>query len=333
MKIEVKKLNLGIEILRMIFAFIILFFHCMNQVIYNNLFIKYFKEVVGLGLITFFIISFYFSYNSFSLKKCNKIKERFKRLLIPYIIWPIIIYLQKILVKYINGKENGVLFKFLIYQILIGNGIYSVLWFNFNLIFILLLFTIIIFITKKYMIFLFLFGLIIFLITFSNIYNQFWDEYNDMVIFPLRPITSTYIYGLIGFFLSSIKIFEKKNISQRYLLLYFLITSIIFIINNNIFFKAILKNLLSVLLISIFASISHEKLKKSIYTFIKTITSYTGGIYYIHIYINSLLKNYVLLKFISGNIFMSIIHYFLCYFICLIGSKLFKNNILKFLFI
>ena len=68
MKIEEKKLYLGIEILRMIFAFIILFFHCMNEIT------------------IFFIISFYFSYNSFSLKKISKIKERFKRLLVPYII-------------------------------------------------------------------------------------------------------------------------------------------------------------------------------------------------------------------------------------------------------
>ena len=333
MKIEEKKLYLGIEILRMIFAFIILFFHCMNEIIYSNLFIKYLKEVVGLGLTIFFIISFYFSYNSFSSKKINKIKERFKRLLVPYIIWPIIIYFQKILVKYISGKDNGVLFKFFIYQILIGNGIYSVLWFNFNLIFISLLFAIIIFTTKKYMIFLFLFGIMIIIISFSYKYNQFWDEYNDLVVFPLRPITSTYLHGLIGFFLSSIKIFEKNNISPKYLLLFILFTSIILIINNNMFFKAMLKNLFSVFLILIFTSTSYEKLKKSIYTFIKLITSYTGGIYYIHIYINSLLKNYVSLKLISGNIFMSIIHYFLCYFICLIGSKLFKNNILKFLFI
>ena len=107
------------------------------------------KEVVGLGLTIFFIVSFYFSYNSFLSKKINKINERFKRLLVPYIIWPIIIYLQNILVKYISGKDNGVLFKFFIYQFLIGNEIYSVLLFNFNLIFISLLFAIIIFTTKN----------------------------------------------------------------------------------------------------------------------------------------------------------------------------------------
>jgi hypothetical protein len=37
-------------------------------------------------------------------------------------------------------------------------------------------------------------------------------------------------------------------------------------------------------------------------------------------------------KYNSGTIFMCIIHYFLCYFICFIGSNLFKNNDLKYLF-
>ena len=76
--IKKKKLYLGIEILRMIFAFIILFFHCKNKVIYSGIFTKYLRELVELGLATFFIISFYFSYNSFISKNINKIKGRFK---------------------------------------------------------------------------------------------------------------------------------------------------------------------------------------------------------------------------------------------------------------
>lgn len=166
-------------------------------------------------------------------------------------------------------------------------------------------------------------------ISFSNKYNQLLDEYNDIIIFPLRPITFTYIHSLFGFFLSSIRIIEKKKITLKYLLF----ISILLLINNIIFIEIIFKNLFSVFLILFFALLPQEKLKKNICTFIKKISSYTGGIYYIHIYINSLLKNYVSQKFISGNIFMCIIHYFLCYFICLMGSKLFKNNILKFLFI
>ena len=79
--IKTKKLNLGIEILRMFFAFIILFWHCTNRKIYSQNFIKYLSALVGLGLTTFFIISFHFSYNSFTRKNINRINERFKRFL------------------------------------------------------------------------------------------------------------------------------------------------------------------------------------------------------------------------------------------------------------
>ena len=94
------------------------------------------------------------------------------------------IYTKK-LFNYINGKENdGILFKFLVCQILIGNGIYLVFLFNFNLIFILLLFIIIIFMTKKYKIFLILFGLIFFILS-SNKYILFWNGYNDIISFSI----------------------------------------------------------------------------------------------------------------------------------------------------
>ena len=95
--IKTKKLLLGIEILRMTFAFFILFFHCKNNNIYSMNFTSYLNEIVEIGLTQFFIISFYFSYNSFISKNIYKIKERFKRLLVPYVIWPIIVFLLQVL--------------------------------------------------------------------------------------------------------------------------------------------------------------------------------------------------------------------------------------------
>lgn len=326
--IKTKKLYLGIEILRMIFAFFILFFHCRNHKIYSSYFISYLEQIIDLGLTQFFIISFYFSYNSFTSKNINKIKERFKRLLIPYIIWPIIRYLLKALFKSNYGKKQS---KFLIKQILIGNGIYCIFWFNFHLIFISLVFTIIIFATTKYMDFIIFFGFLLFLISSLNIYHQFCNEFKFILKFSIGKLINTYKLGLISFFLSSMKIIENK-IAKNYLLFYiFLFFSLI--INNINIIKEFPKYFFSILLILIFTSIPFEKLKISTYTFIKQISSYTGGIYYIHIFMNSLLKYYVSVKFIFGNIFMSIIHYILCYFICFIGYKLSKNNFLKYLFI
>ncbi len=103
-------------------------------------------------------------------------------------------------------------------------------------------------------------------------------------------------------------------------------------INNKSIFRRFNEILLSGFLILNFASIPSEKLNISIYNIIKQMTGYTGGIYYIHVYLNKLLKRYVSFKYNSGTIFSCIIHYLLCYFICFIGSQILKNNILKYLF-
>jgi hypothetical protein len=58
------------------------------------------------------------------------------------------------------------------------------------------------------------------LISSSNKYYKFWDGYNIIVSSSLWQITNTYKLGLIGFFLSLIKIIEKHK-TQKYLLQYF----------------------------------------------------------------------------------------------------------------
>jgi hypothetical protein len=137
--------------------------------------------------------------------------------------------------------------------------------------------------------------------------------------------------SLIGFFFSSIKIFEKKKFAKKYSLLC-IFTLLLLIIFNKSIFRKFIESLLSGFLILIFALIPFEELNIRIYNLIKQITSYTGGIYYIHAYLNKLLKKYISFKYNPGTIFTCIMHYFLCYFICFIGSKIFKNSILKYLF-
>ena len=292
----------------MFFSFSILFFHCLNKRIFSHAFYNNLSEVVSVGLHSFFIISFYFSYDSFITKNINKIKDRFKRLLIPYILWPIIMYLQQTIYNFEHGKKIK-LFKLLIYQILIGNGLSLVLWFNLNLIFVLLFFAIVIFINKKYLSYIILIGIEIIFIFFSDNYYKFWDNYNYIVKFPLRPIRNTYKFCLIGFFLSSIKIIEKIKVNKRIVLLFILAFPSQLLYNNSSI-KEIAKIIFTTLLILIFASIPFEKTNIIIFNFIKQITSYTGGIYCIHIYINSLLNNYTWSKLISKNVFKCIKHYF-----------------------
>ena len=101
--------------------------------------------------------------------------------------------------------------KYLFYQLLIGNGIHSVFWFQFNIIFISLIFSIIIFLSKKsFFFYLFLIGIICYLFVIYSNNTNFFSKFNYIVVFPLRPIASSFIYSLMGFFLFLIKIEKLK---------------------------------------------------------------------------------------------------------------------------
>jgi len=326
---KAKKIYLGLEILRMFFSFSILFFHCMNRRIFTPKFFNNLSEIVSVGLNFFFILTFYFSYNTFTSKNIDRIKDRFKRLLIPYILWPIIIYVQKTIYNFENNKKEK-LFQILIYQIVIGNGLNLVFWFNLNVIFILLFFSIAIFINNKYITYIILIGIQIAFIVFWAPYSKFWDRYNYIIHFPLRPIRNTYKIGLVGFFLSSIRIIETK-ITKKIILLFILGLLTQFLFNNSPL-KGILRNVFTTFLIIIFASFPFEKAYIIIFKLIKQITSYTGGVYYMHTYLNELLNNYCWSKNIKENEYKCIKLYFLYNYICFIGSNLFKKNNLKYLF-
>lgn len=69
-----------------------------------------------------------------------------------------LLYLQKTIYNYKHRKKEK-LFGILIYQIIIGNGLNILLWFNLNLIIILLFFAIAIFINNKYMTYIILIGI------------------------------------------------------------------------------------------------------------------------------------------------------------------------------
>ena len=82
-----KNRNLGIELLRVILAFWVLIYHC-----YNNS--KKLQKIISkrsFHVPTFMFLSFYYFYPNLASRNINKIIQRFERLFIPYIIWPIII--------------------------------------------------------------------------------------------------------------------------------------------------------------------------------------------------------------------------------------------------
>ena len=135
---------------------------------------------------TFVIISFFFLYNSLLTKKIKKYKERLERLLIPYIIYPILTYIININLYYIFQIDSlkTSLYK-LITQLILGRGLYGVLWFHFNLILITIFFYIISLIFKhNFLTFFQIVQIFSYIIQFSQINFKFFNTSKSGSLFP-----------------------------------------------------------------------------------------------------------------------------------------------------
>lgn len=114
-------------------------------------------------------------------------------------------------------------------------------------------------------------------------------------------------------------------------LIYLIFEYNIFISYSGFLYPNIIRNVFaSTLLFLFFGSIKLTKYPKI--TFIlKYLTSYTGGIYYIHDIFHKHL--YFIFNIKNPTYFSAFIIYIICYFICYFGHKKFKNNNLKYLII
>ena len=89
-----KKIYLGIEILRMLLSFLIVYVHYFDKKYAKTVLLSLPYKALPYYIPIFFIISFYFNYKTFASRNIAKIKERFLRILIPYYIWPTIFFIR-----------------------------------------------------------------------------------------------------------------------------------------------------------------------------------------------------------------------------------------------
>ena len=126
-----RQLNKGIQILRMFLSYLIIQLHFYNYNLTKNKILIFFKHAAGFYVPTFFVISYYFSYKIFLIKNIIKMKLRLKRILIPYIFWPIIF----LIINNLYYIEYKITLKDLYIQLLTGKRIHFVFWFQSSLIF------------------------------------------------------------------------------------------------------------------------------------------------------------------------------------------------------
>lgn len=261
---------------------LIVFHYSGNKIRNKYKFINQFFHVP-----TFFFISFYLTYKIFFSENIYKIKQRLERLIIPYIIIPIIYLIIK---YFLLGQNTRKIFYHLFLQYITGHYFYFHFWFIHNLIIYTLLFKIIfLFLKKKGLFILQLLSIILYWLKCKEIFNRIFENYKYHIrmftmIGTMIPISVT---GITFGFMDILKMLMKNRIKN----IFFFIVMFYFISNFNEFGE-IKYNLASISLFFSFSLIPLEKVKNnSIISIIKIITKFTGGIYYYQSIIYNILYN------------------------------------------
>ena len=105
--LRTKKYNYGLGILKTILAFSIIRTHNFNYKSTKNKILLYILRDRRIHVPSFFIMSFYFIHKDLIILNIKIFLKRMEKLLIPYCIWPIIIFILNnyLLNKFINLQK------------------------------------------------------------------------------------------------------------------------------------------------------------------------------------------------------------------------------------
>ena len=332
--------NFGIAFLKVFLAFDVIRSHNFNMQSTNNTLLRFCLRKRRIHVPSFFIISFFFMHKEFISLNINKYAKRIERLIIPYFIWPITIWILNNIFNYLFNTTFPSSLIDLKYQIFWGNNFIMQLWFQWDLIIITILFFIILFLFKtNYLLITHLLAILAYFMQYSGINLNFYNSLGIEKRECLGRFTEAIPYTVTGFSLASLGIIKrikncKINTFIFSVLIYILIEKYyVFSKVNGIAYSGIKLNISSICIIFIFSLFPSEKIKNSLIKVIfKNITNFTAGIFYLHWTIIIYLKDYI--KIIEKGCFSGlIIIYLFCYIISFCGMKIFGKTKLKHLFL
>lgn len=340
-KSDNKTINLGLEFVRPFLSFWVLVGHCSKI---QRRHAKYIYRAFHVP--TFTLIAFYFFHKVLTESSLSKIVFRFQRITIPYILWPLTIFIFNNLffALFSFGQYEAKLsIKDLYIQILIGARFFRIFWFQFNLIFTSLFFSIISFLFKNKLLrilqFLGLFSLFLHITKINYYYLTPYNCYDGSFKLNLGTFVEMMPISVIGCIFNSFDILNKLrsfSIYNQIILLLILLNLFeydIFLRLPGFRYPNVFLNILaSIIIFILFGSLHFEEIQnKKIILIIRSFTKFTGGIYYTHQIFRDYLTKYS--QFFSRRTYsISLIIYIICYFFCYIGNSIFKNNKLRYLF-
>ena len=323
-------------LLKVYLSFDVVNAHCLDVSNYPN-HLKFFL-MNDLHVPTFFIISFYFFHKSLISRNTDKLKQRFQRLLIPYIVWPIIIFVINNIFFYVFKIQLYNSFNDLQKQLLTGHCFILPLWFQWDLIFVTFLFVIIELLLHKYMIIiLIIIEILSYFLQYSNYNYNFCNclMYDHRFTFGrLMEILPFSISGFVIAYFELISILKKRRTTTViFCIIIFCLSYKYNLIIEPLGFRyqGVKIHIQSLCLFIFFSIISIDFLSHIIKKIIKQISSLSPGIYFLH-YPLKRLFNIIFISVKNNTIYGSIFIYIMSYLICYIGNKFLMKTKLRNLF-
>ena len=334
-----KGYNLGIEILRVFLSFMVVLDH-----LYNKKKLKKYYYILYYHIPSFFLISFFFTYNTLTSFNLQKIKLRFERLIIPYIGWSIIAFILKNIYYYLFNLNYEHTLKGFVKHLITGHILNTPLWYQAILIFTTIIFLIIIFIFRNNQSFKLLVFHILSLISYNLQYSGLNYNLNKKYLTTHAKLTfgrfmEALPNAITGYTFAYLKIinllrqYRTKAIFFSFAILVIISKYAVFENLKTFKYGGLRLNIASSCLFIIFSLLPLENMKNILKVFINYCTRYTAGVYYMHYLVGNTYLIKTIFKSLNGTIYGCMIVYLLCYSISYFGIKIFGKYKLKYMFV
>lgn len=337
-----KKYNYGLGLLKVYLALTVIISHCcIRESIKNKYIFIIFGKSRRIHVPSFFIMAFYFMHNNLVTNNFRKLLIRLERLIFPYLGWPIIIFfLHNGLFQRISNIYKKYSIKDLKNQLLWGCIFIIQFWFQWDLIILTIIYFILIFILKKnYLFYLQLLAFFAYFLQYSGYNLKFYKTLKYENKESLGRIAEVFPFTVTGLYLASLNIFDVLSLHKIKTLIFssltfcFLEIYSVFSQIKGIAYFGVDLNIKAISLIFISSLFPSEKIRsKKIKIFLRQISNYTGGIFYLHYTVYIYFKEFINLIKIR-SFFGCIIIYLICYLLCLIGTKISGKSKFKYLFV
>ena len=334
-----KEYNIGIGILRVCLSFMVIMDHLYNQQEYQKYVYFFYYHIP-----TFFLLSFFYTFNTLYSLNINRIKKRFERIMIPYFSWCFIYWIFNNIYFYILKKECRHSFIDFLNNLVNGHIFNCALWFQNILIQLTIIFTFIILLLKNISIYiLVLLGILAYIFQYTGLnYKFFRKNFSFNYYLTFGRFAEGLPNAVSGFYIASksfttiLKSKARITIINSLIILLFITKFKVFSNIKTFKYGGFRLNIGAICIFFIFYFFPFNSIKnKFLINIIIRLTSNTGGIYFIH---NLIGQGYIISKILPilsikrQSLLECIIVFFISHIICLYGTKLFGKTIFRHLF-